>query len=157
MNRQLTMLVAGAALVAVALTAAGISRASGSSSSSSKPARVGARSTRLGRVIVDGGGRTLYLFEKDKRHRSACSGACATYWPPLLTHGRPIARGGVKQRLLGTTRRANGSKQVTYAGHPAYRYIGDTKPGQTNGEGLDDFGAEWDALSPAGKQIEDEG
>src|SRR5262245_39443593 len=129
MNRKITVVAAGAALVVIALTAAGISRASGSSSSSSGPARVGARNSRLGRIIVDGTGRTLYLFEKDKHHRSACYGACTRYWPPLLTHGKPMARAGVKQRLLGTTRRKNGSMQVTYAGHPLYRYVADTKPG----------------------------
>jgi predicted lipoprotein with Yx(FWY)xxD motif len=111
----------------------------------------------LGRIIVDGKGRTLYLFEKDKRGRSACYGQCATYWPPLITHGKPVARPGVKRSLLGTTRRANGSQQVTYAGHPLYRFALDTKPGQTKGEGLNDFGAGWDVLSPAGKKIESDG
>jgi predicted lipoprotein with Yx(FWY)xxD motif len=116
--------------------------------------RVSAASSSLGRIIVDGRGRTLYLFEKDKRGHSACSGACAMYWPPVITHGKPIAGRGVKTSLLGTIRRANGVRQVTYAGHPLYRYLLDTKSGQTNGEGLQDFGAGWDALSPAGKKIE---
>lgn len=150
MIRQLTLFAAGAALIALALTATGFS----SSLAGPRAARVGARSSKLGRIIVDGKGRTLYLFEKDRHRRSACYGACATYWPPLLTHGKPTARAGAKQRLLGTTRRTNGSRQVTYAGHPVYRYIGDTRAGQTNGEGLDDFGAGWDALTPAGKKIE---
>ena len=60
----------------------------------------------------------------------------------------------MKRSLLGVIRRANGTKQVTYAGHPLYRFVLDTKPGQTNGEGRQDFGAGWDALSPAGKKIE---
>ena len=72
----------------------------------------------------------------------------------LITHGKPIAGQGVKTSLLGTIRRANGAQQVTYAGHPLYRYLLDTKSGQTNGEGLQDFGGGWDALSPAGKKIE---
>jgi predicted lipoprotein with Yx(FWY)xxD motif len=102
-------------------------------------------------------GRTLYLFEKDTRSHSACSGACAGYWPPLLAHGKPIAGAGAKQGLLGTIKRANGSRQVTYAGHPLYRYILDTKRGQTSGEGSTLFGAGWDALTPAGKKIERDG
>ena len=85
---------------------------------------------------MTGSGRTLYLFEKDKRGHSACSGTCTTYWPPLITHGKPIAGRGAKSSLLGTIRRANGSRQVTYAGHALYRYVRDTKAGQTNGEGL---------------------
>src|SRR5829696_2584852 len=92
-----------------------------------------------GRMIVDSRGRTLYLFEKDKNRHSACFGQCATYWPPLLTHGKPVARVGARQSLLGMTRRANGSRQVTYAGHPLYRFVQDRKPGQTNGEGSQAF------------------
>jgi predicted lipoprotein with Yx(FWY)xxD motif len=116
--------------------------------------KVGLASSRLGRIVVDGKGRTLYLFEKDKHRRSACYGQCATFWPPLLTHGKPVARAGAKQSLLGTTRRANGSRQVTYAGHPLYRYVQGRKPGQTTGEGSLLFGAGWYALSPARKKIE---
>jgi predicted lipoprotein with Yx(FWY)xxD motif len=105
-------------------------------------------------VIVNSRGRTLYLFEKDKRHRSACSGACASYWPPLIAHGKPIATGGAKQSLIGTIKRANGTRQVTYAGHPVYTYVLDIKRGQTKGEGSTLFGAGWDALAPSGKKIE---
>jgi predicted lipoprotein with Yx(FWY)xxD motif len=160
------MLVAAAAPLAIALIAAG----GGSPAYSSGPygsaakmsssnrisgaAKVGVRRSALGRIIVDGKGRTLYLFEKDKKRRSACYGQCATYWPPLLTRGKPVARAGAKQMLLGTTRRTNGSRQVTYAGHPLYRFVQDRKPGQTNGEGSQAFGGGWDALSPAGKKIE---
>ena len=115
------------------------------------------RDSSLGRIVADGKGRTLYLFEKDHNHRSACYGPCATYWPPLLTHGKPLARGGANQSLLGTTRRANGGQQITYAGHPVYRFVNDTKPGQTTGEGSQAFGAGWDALTPTGKKIEADG
>ena len=108
-------------------------------------------------MIVDSKGRTLYLFEKDTSRRSACSGLCAQYWPPLLTHGAPVARTGVKQSLLGKIRRADGTQQVTYAGHPLYLYVGDSKPGQTNGEGSQEFGAGWDVLSASGKKIEADG
>jgi predicted lipoprotein with Yx(FWY)xxD motif len=114
-------------------------------------------SSSLGRIVVDGSGRTLYLFEKDKNPRSACYGQCAKYWPPLLTRGAPLARAGAEQSLLGTTIRTNGGKQVTYAGHPLYRFVADTAAGQTNGEGIRDFGAGWDVLSPAGGKIEADG
>jgi predicted lipoprotein with Yx(FWY)xxD motif len=169
MKRTITLFSAAAAPLAIALVAAGCGSSANGSSYSSGPygsavaasapsrvaaAMVGAASTRLGRVVVDSKGRTLYLFEKDKNRRSACYGPCATYWPPLLTHGKPVARAGAKQSLLGTTRRADGSRQVTYAGHPLYRYVQDRKPGQTTGEGSLLFGAGWDALSPAGKKIE---
>ncbi len=109
--------------------------------------------TGLGRVVADGSGRTLYLFEKDTTIRSACSGICAVYWPPLLTGSGAVVIKGVQRPLLGTIRRPDGSRQVTYAGHPVYRFSGDTTRGQTNGEGLHDFGAGWYALTPAGKKI----
>jgi predicted lipoprotein with Yx(FWY)xxD motif len=125
--------------------------------SSGAGAKVGTARTQLGRVATDAGGRTLYLFKKDKRGHSSCSGLCATYWPPLLTHGKPVAMQGVKQSLLGTIRRSNGTRQVTIAGRAVYRFSGDSRRGQTTGEGLTDFGAEWDAVSPSGKLIEADG
>ena len=110
--------------------------------------------TSLGRVIADGSGRTLYLFEKDTATRSACSGTCAAYWPPFLTRaGSPVAIKGVQRSLLGTINRADGTRQVSYRGHPLYLFSGDTRRGQTNGEGLQDFGAGWYALGPSGKKI----
>jgi predicted lipoprotein with Yx(FWY)xxD motif len=124
-----------------------------SAATPSGPATIKTHSSPLGRILVDANGRTLYLFAKDK-HTSTCSGACAAYWPPVLTRGKPIARAGAKASLLGTVRRSNGSMQVTYAGHPLYRFALDTKAGQTKGEGRDDFGAEWDAVTPAGKHAE---
>ena len=142
------------AIVAAAVSLAGFGTASAASGSASSATSVSTGKTGLGRIIVNGQGRTLYLFEKDKRGSSACAGTCAMYWPPLITRGKPIAGRGVKSSLLGTIRRSNGARQVTYAGHPVYRYVLDTKAGQTNGEGLDDFGAGWDVLSPAGKKIE---
>jgi predicted lipoprotein with Yx(FWY)xxD motif len=141
--------------VAVALVSAlaSVSAATAAARSSAGAARVGTAQTGLGRVAVDTHGRTLYLFEKDKHGRSSCSGLCAGYWPPLLTHGKPVALKGVKRSLLGTIRRSDGTRQVTLAGHPLYLYAGDSKRGQTSGEGLTDFGARWDAVSPSGKKI----
>ena len=142
-------------LVATASLAVGTGGASGANRSAGRGATVATATSSLGRVLVDGQGRTLYLFEKDKRGRSACSGTCATYWPPLRTKGKPIAVRGVERSLLGVTRRADGTSQVTYGGHPLYLFVLDTKPGQTKGQDLHDFGAAWDVVSPAGKKIED--
>lgn len=144
-------------IVAAALSLAGLGTALAASDSGSRAATVSTAKTSLGKVIVNVRGRTLYLFEKDKHGKSACSGACASYWPPLITHGKPLAIGGAKQSLLGTIKRSNGSRQVTYAGHPLYTFVQDTKRGQTNGEGSKLFGAGWDALTPAGKKIESDG
>jgi predicted lipoprotein with Yx(FWY)xxD motif len=144
-------------VIGAALSLAGLSVAMAASDSMPQGARISVSRTGLGKVVADSRGRTLYLFEKDSRSHSACSGACAAYWPPLLTHGKPIAVGGAKQSLLGTIKRANGSRQVTYAGHPIYRYILDTKRGETSGEGSTLFGAGWDALTPGGKKIEADG
>jgi predicted lipoprotein with Yx(FWY)xxD motif len=112
------------------------------------------RATSLGRIVVNAGGRSLYLFEKDKKGKSACYGLCANYWPPLLTRGKPIAGAGVKAKLLGVTIRKNGTRQVTYRGHPLYRYVADAKAGQTTGEGSVLFGAAWDVVAPSGKGID---
>ena len=155
MKRKITFLAAAAAALTISVFAVGYGSAA--SSAAGKATRLGSAKSSLGRLVVDGSGRTLYLFEKDKNRHSACYGACAQYWPPLLTHGKPVARVGVKQSLLGTTRRRNGSQQVTYAGHPLYRYVGDTGAGQTNGAGLQDFGGGWDPISPSGKKIESGG
>ncbi|HKD33664.1 MAG TPA: hypothetical protein VKB73_09365 [Gaiellaceae bacterium] len=141
-------------IVATALSLAGLSTGLAAGGSASRAAMVSTAKTNLGKIIVNGSGLTLYLFEKDKRGKSACSGACAGYWPPLLTHGKAMAAGGAKQALLGTIKRSNGSRQVTYSGHPLYTYVLDTKRGQTKGEGSKLFGAGWDALTPAGKKIE---
>ena len=119
-----------------------------------KPATVKTRSVSLGKILVNGSSQTLYLFEKDKNGKSACSGACATNWPPLLTKGKPKASGGVKSSLLGTTKRGDGSREVTYAGHPLYTFAGDTRAGQTTGQGSNGFGAPWWVVTPAGKALE---
>jgi predicted lipoprotein with Yx(FWY)xxD motif len=104
--------------------------------------------------LVDSAGRTLYLFKADSRTKSACSGACATAWPPLLVTSKPIGGTGLTASKLGTiTRPGGGRKQVSYNGHPLYLFIKDKKPGQTTGQGLTAFGAAWFTVSPAGNQI----
>jgi predicted lipoprotein with Yx(FWY)xxD motif len=113
-------------------------------------ATVTAASSKLGMVLVDGSGRTLYLFEKDEPNQSACSGACVAAWPVDQSSGAPKAGSGVKASLLGTISRGDGTTQVAYNGHPLYYYAGDSGPGQQSGQGIDAFGAKWFVVTPAG-------
>jgi predicted lipoprotein with Yx(FWY)xxD motif len=109
----------------------------------------------LGQVLVSPDGRTLYLFEKDTSgDASSCSGACAQDWPPLTVKGDASAGSGVEAGQLTTFKREDGDTQVAYQGHPLYYYAGDAAPGDTNGNGLDQFGAEWYALDASGQVVE---
>jgi predicted lipoprotein with Yx(FWY)xxD motif len=136
--------------VAVAATAVAFASAGGTTGGRTK---VAVAKTGLGRILVDSKGITLYDFPPDRGTTSVCYGACATLWPPLLTRGKPIAGPGVRASLLGTTRRKDGKLEVTYNGHPLYYWVGDHKPGQTTGQGINQFGGPWWVLSPAGKEI----
>jgi predicted lipoprotein with Yx(FWY)xxD motif len=138
------------ALLVAAAQAANSSRARAGATG----ALVALRQTALGSILVDARGRTLYLFEKDRNGVSMCNSACAKYWPPLTSHGTPRAGKGVRQSLLRLARSAHGARQVTYAGHPLYTFAGDKRAGQTAGEGLDDFGAEWYAVAANGHTVE---
>ena len=109
--------------------------------------------TKLGEVLVNSKGHTLYIFSRDKNGKSSCSGSCAGFWPPYLQHGKATAGPGVKASLLGTTRRSNGSMQVTYKKHPLYGFALDKKAGQTNGEGNVAFGGKWYAVSAKGTAV----
>jgi predicted lipoprotein with Yx(FWY)xxD motif len=108
---------------------------------------------QLGKIITDGAGRTLYDFPIDKGTASVCYGACASLWPPYTTSTKPVAGAGISQALVGTTKRKDGSTEVTYAGHPLYYYAPDRKQGQITGQALDQFGAPWYVLAPSGKEI----
>lgn len=110
--------------------------------------------TDLGKVLVGTGGRTLYLFEKDKGPMSTCNGACAAAWPPFTASGKPKAGPGVDAAKLSTTKRSDGKQQIVYAGHPLYYYAGDSKAGDTNGQDLNQFGASWYVVSSAGQKVE---
>ena len=107
-----------------------------------------------GKVLVGSNGRTLYLFEADKNSKSTCSGACATGWPPDTATGTPRAGSGVRQSLLTTIKRPDGTKQVTYNGHPLYYFAGDTSAGDANGQGSKAFGAEWYAVNASGDKVD---
>jgi predicted lipoprotein with Yx(FWY)xxD motif len=142
-------------LIALAISACGggsAATAAAPKTSSGASATVGASKTSLGSILVNSGGRTLYLFKADVGTKSACSGACATAWPPLLATGTPTAGAGVTASKLGTTTRSDGNRQVTYNGHPLYLFVKDQKPGDVNGQGVTAFGASWFALTPAGSQ-----
>jgi predicted lipoprotein with Yx(FWY)xxD motif len=114
---------------------------------------VGLRDSGLGQTLVDGRGRTLYLFEADTAGKSNCHGACTSAWPPYLSTGAPKAGTGVAGGLLGTIRDDGSGAQVTYHGHPLYHYAGDTEPGDTAGQGLDQFGARWYVVAPNGDEV----
>lgn len=120
---------------------------------SEKNATVSLRKTKLGLILVNSKGRTLYLFAKDRNGKSACSGSCARFWPPLVSPGKPTAGPGVRASLLARTRRSNGSLQVTYNGHPLYVYSLDKQAGQTRGQGSSAFGAKWYAVSARGTAV----
>jgi predicted lipoprotein with Yx(FWY)xxD motif len=119
---------------------------------SGQPATVGVENSNLGKILDNGQGRTLYLFQADTGTTSNCSGACATEWPPL-TSTKPTVGKGASASMIGTTKRSDGKTQVTYNGHPLYTFAGDNSPGDTSGQGVNAFGGLWYALSPSGKQV----
>jgi predicted lipoprotein with Yx(FWY)xxD motif len=130
----------------------------GNATPSSAPASgavVDLRGSTLGQILVDGQGRTLYLFEADKTSKPTCNGACASAWPPFLSNGTPKAGTGVTAGLVASSPRGDGGgAQVTYHGHPLYYYAGDSRPGDTAGQGLNQFGAKWYVVGPSGNKID---
>ena len=149
----------GSALLAAACSSAAAAPAS-SAPAAGSPASASATGTVItteagsaGAFLTSGSGRTVYLWAKDGMNMSACSGACAAAWPPVPATGKLTATGGAKASDLGTITRSDGTKQVTYDGHPLYYFVGDSGAGQTNGQGSDNFGAKWWLVSPSGAQI----
>jgi predicted lipoprotein with Yx(FWY)xxD motif len=118
-----------------------------------KAATIGEASTSLGKILVDAQGRTIYLFQQDSGTKSTCSGACAAAWPPVRTTGKPTVGSGLTASKVGTTPRSDGKPQVTYNGHPLYLFQDDQNAGDTNGQGVNGFGAPWYVMSPAGNAI----
>lgn len=110
---------------------------------------------KLGMVLVDSEGMTLYDFHKDKGTTSSCYGPCAEGWPPMLTEGEPTVGNGASASMLGTTERKDGTTQVTYNGHPLYTFVEDKKPGEANGNDVSAFGAQWYALKGNGEEAGD--
>jgi predicted lipoprotein with Yx(FWY)xxD motif len=157
-SKPITFL-ASAALIPLAALAVAACGGGGSAATAATPkttsgasATVGVANSSLGSILVNSTGHTLYLFKADSGTMSACAGACATAWPPLLATGAPSAGTGLTASKLGTITRSGGAHQVTYNGHPLYLFIKDTKPGQTSGQGVTAFGAAWFALTPSGDQ-----
>jgi predicted lipoprotein with Yx(FWY)xxD motif len=107
----------------------------------------------LGTYLTTSSGMTLYMFEPDTDGKSHCSASCAQYWPPLAGSAAQT-KSAATASLVGTTTRSDGTTQITYAGHPLYTYVGDTKAGQTNGEAKNLNGGEWYVLDPTGKKID---
>jgi predicted lipoprotein with Yx(FWY)xxD motif len=163
MNRLILSVLAAATLLAGcggSSSSSGGAYGSGAATSPPKPATAaGSAATvktttgNLGTFLVDAKGRALYLWEADKGSTSTCSGGCAEAWPPLTTTGKPLAGPGARASLLGTTKRADGTLEVTYAGHPLYYFAGDSQPGQTTGQDSDGFGADWFVVAPNGNAI----
>jgi predicted lipoprotein with Yx(FWY)xxD motif len=149
MKHWIKLLAAVVVSTASAAIVAGFALANGTTGGTT----VAVAKSRLGSILVDSRGITLYDFVKDKRGTSSCYGACAALWPPLITKGKPHAGHGVRASLLGTTRRKDGKLEVTYNHHPLYYYVSDRKPGQTTGQRLNQFGGLWWVLSPSGKEI----
>ena len=162
--RERALLLALGTSGVLAMAACGDASSAAPSSNAAQPAAstgiaasIALHSTSLGGVLVDANGLTLYEFDADKTAASTCYGNCAAVWPPVLTSGAPVASAGVMAALLGTSARHDGSVQVTYGGHPLYRFVSDTKPGDTTGEGSTSFGAGWDVLDARGKVIDNGG
>ena len=163
---QSRLLIAGAiasALLAAACggtspaTAAASPSPNPSPSPAASPAATGATiavaPSKLGQILVDGKGMTVYLFVVDTGTTSNCYTSCATIWPPVLTTGAAQAGAGANASLLGTTTRTDGKTEVTYAGHPLYYFVQDKAAGDTTGQGINGFGGLWWVVSPSGAAI----
>jgi predicted lipoprotein with Yx(FWY)xxD motif len=144
---------AGSSSASNSATAVAASSSSTASSAPAAGASIKTASGSSGTYLTDASGRALYLWVADSQGKSSCSGACAKAWPPLTTKRAPTGSDGVKSAALGTITRSDGSRQVTYDGHPLYYFVGDTGPGTTSGQGSNNFGAKWWLVAPAGKAI----
>jgi len=150
LKRSILALLAGAALLAVP--------AFGLAKTQTTKVKV-ANTSSLGKILVKGNGFTLYIFTRDSKHnnKDTCYsahnsfGKCRDIWPPFIDKGKLIAGTGVNANKLGTIKLPNGSKQVTYYGHPLYGYSGDFGPADTSYVGQSQFGGNWYAIGPGGK------
>ncbi len=159
-NRSRSIGVLGAGGLAVLAAVAAGCGGGGASASTTPPktasgqaATLGVSETGIGKILVNSAGHTLYLFKADQGTKSACTGACAGAWPPLVVKGKPTLGTGINASLVSTATRPEGTKQVTYNGHPLYLFAQDQKAGETNGQGVSAFGASWFALNSGGNQV----
>lgn len=154
-SKLVTIALGGMVLLAAAC---GGSSSTSSASPSPSPAATGekiavATNAKLGSILVDDKGLTVYLFVADTSKESTCYTSCAAIWPPVLTDGAPQAGTGADASLLGTTTRTDGKVEVTYAGHPLYYFVKDKVAGDVTGQGINGFGALWWVLAPSGAAI----
>ncbi len=161
--KRILLLVAlsvGAAFVAAACTGTGsygsstAPNAGAAAPGAPGAATISVETSNRRQILVDGSGRTVYLFEADKTAASSCYDACVGVWPAVVTTGPPVAGAGVNSSLLSTTKRSDGTLEVVYNGHPLYFFSGDKKSGDVTGQGLSSFGAAWYVLSPSGAKID---
>jgi predicted lipoprotein with Yx(FWY)xxD motif len=116
---------------------------------------VTSKSGKLGTILAAGPKRlTVYMFEGDRGASSSCSGGCASVWPPVTSGGSPVASGQAQASDIGLVTRSDGSRQVTYKGHPLYFYARDGDQGDAYGQGIKGFGASWYVLTPSGKKVD---
>jgi predicted lipoprotein with Yx(FWY)xxD motif len=147
--------VAAVACTALVMSLAGAAAASPSAAAArAKPAKIKLRTTSVGKILVNNQGFTLYAFTRDKKNKDKCAGVngCTGVWPLMTSHGKPKAGKGVKRSMLGTIK-VHGKRQVTYNGHPLYRYSFDTSPGETSYVGQSQFGGVWRAVNASGKLV----
>jgi predicted lipoprotein with Yx(FWY)xxD motif len=112
------------------------------------------KSSAYGKILFDGRGYVLYAFTKDAKGRSACSGACAEAWPPYIVGRSTLRVGtGLDAKKIGTTKRADGRLQVTYAGRPLYYYVGDDGPGVIRCQNVYEYGGDWLVVRASGALV----
>ena len=150
MTRRTTLVVAAIAAAGAAVALVLVLTRSSATSDGADRAAVRVERTKLGPILVDGHGHTLYLYLKDHHGTSACYGACARIWPPVLASAAPVAGPGVAGAKLTTTRRSDHTRQLVYNGHPLYALAADARPGEMDGEG---FLGTWFVVSPAGDRV----
>jgi predicted lipoprotein with Yx(FWY)xxD motif len=148
----LGVIAAAVALAALSVGAFG-NAATAAPAMKARSATVKVAHTDLGKILVDSRGRSLYMLTADSAKKSTCFGACVGAWPPLRASHKPTVGKGLKASKVGRIKRSDGKSQVTYNGHPLYRFVNDKKPGDTNGQGITAFGGRWFVLSPAGKRV----
>ena len=153
--KRAPLLLAGLILAATSGAAAASSAGGAARAQDSRAAKIQLRHTEVGKVLVDSSGFTVYRFSKDPRNSDTCVkiSGCTNLWPPLMSSGRPVAGPGVRSALLSTIKLPGGGRQVTYAGHPLYRYSAATGKGETGYVGAQQFGGSWYALNAAGGSV----
>lgn len=148
------MLVAAvAAAVALFATAAGGGAEPTATTAAKKRPKLAISDGDFGRHLANGRGRALYVFTSDSGRKSNCYDDCARAWPPYIVKARPRAVNGVRQALIGTTRRSDGRLQATYAGRPVYYYVGDSAPGEVLCQAVEEFGGFWYVIRASGKVV----